>query len=330
MLRLPHFAVHRPGSVAEALQILATAPHARPLAGGTDLLVAMKHGHHKEADLVSLAGLGLSGIERSDSAITVGAGTSLWDLMRWAWPGALGVVAEAVRAVAAPPLQSRATVGGNVCLDTRCWFFNQSAFWRSGRPACLKAGGDRCHVVPGGSDCHAVSQADLPPVLIACGAQAEIAGPDGSREVPVEGLFSGDGRRPHTLSSAELLLRLRVPLPPPGAGAAYEKLRMRRALDFAAASAAVYLERRDGGCARARVVLGGLGTSPLRVPEAEAALEGTELDPRALAEAAEAAVAAARPVKNTDLTPAYRRKMAGVLVRRAALRAWTRAAGEES
>ncbi len=327
MLRLPPIPVHRPSTVAEAVDLLVNHAGARPLAGGTDLLVALKLGHHHGASLVSLGGLGLRGMDTSDGALAVGAGTSLWELARAPLPPGLGALGEAARLVAAPPIQSRATVGGNLCLDTRCWFFNQSAFWRSGRPACFKAGGDRCHVVPRGDRCHAVHQADLAPVLLACGAEVRVEGPGGERWMDLEDLYSGDGRRPLTLSAGELVTEVRVPLPEGGA-VAYEKLRMRAALDFAAAAAAVYLERRDGTCTRARVVLGGVGSRPLRVPEAEAALTGSALGEDALRAAAEAVRAAARPVKNTDLTPAYRRRMAGVLVRRAAQRAWARAAEE--
>ncbi len=330
MLRLPPVEVATPENLSEALRLLSGPPEgALPLGGGTDLLVALKHGHHAGARLVSLARLGLSGIRQGPDGWRIGAATTLWEIARWDPGGALAVVPAAARLVAAPPIRSRATLGGNLCLDTRCWFYNQSAFWRSGRAPCFKAGGEVCHVAPGGDTCHSVHQADLPPGLIALGARVEIEGPDGTRTTELAGLYSGDGCRPLALAPGELVTAAVVPSPPAGAGAAYEKLRMRHALDFAAAAAAVYLERDGDRCSAARVVLGGLGQQPIRVPEAEEALLGSGLDEGAVEAAAKASAAAARPAKNTDLTPAYRRRMAGVLVKRAAARAWEQAACAE-
>ncbi len=329
MLRLPPVELATPHDLAEALDLLASRPGGyRVLAGGTDLLVALKHGHHGGTALLSLKQLGLGGIRSDNGTWVLGASVTLWDLARWdAPPGALSALTRAARLVAAPPIQGRATLGGNVCLDTRCWFYNQSAFWRSGRPPCRKAGGGVCHVVPKGQGCHAVHQADLPPLLIALGAQAELRSAGRERRVDLQGLYRDDGLSPLTLEPGELLTAVRVPAPPETSGASYQKLRMRRSLDFAAAAAAVYVERDGDTCTRARVVLGALGSAPIRVGEAEQVLEGSRLDEDALEAAAEAARRAARPVKNTDLTPAYRRHVAGVLVKRAAREAWERAGG---
>ncbi len=327
MLRLPPVELATPRDLTEALDLLASRPgRYRVLAGGTDLLVALKHGHHTGTALLSLRELGLGGIRRENGTWVLGASVTLWELARWQAPsGPLSAVARAARLVAAPPIQGRATLGGNVCLDTRCWFYNQSAFWRSGRPPCRKAGGEVCHVVPKGQGCHAVHQADLPPLLVALGARADIRSAGGERRVDLEDLYRADGLSPLALEPGELLTALRVPTPPRGSGASYHKLRMRRSLDFAAAAAAVYLERDRDTCTRARVVLGALGSAPIRVGEAERALEGSRLDDDALESAADAARRAARPVKNTDLTPAYRRHVAGVLVKRAAREAWEQA-----
>lgn len=333
MLRLPPITVTRPESLSRALEELAAEPGPRVLAGGTDLLVALKHGHGglPPRPLLSLADLDLAGIERRGDHWRIGATTTLWDLSRWPGAhGALAAVVEAARLVAAPPIRSRATVGGNLCLDTRCVFFNQSAFWRSGRPPCRKVGGNVCHVVPGGDRCHACHQADLPPVLLALGARAEVASRQGTRTSPLADLYTGDGLEPHRLAAAELLTAVEVPVPPAGAGAAYEKLRTRRGLDFPAVAAAVYLTRGpDGTCADARVVLGAVGSGPVPVPEAEASLRGTRLSDAVLEAAAGAARRAATPAKNVDLTPTYRRRVAGVLVARAARRAWARAGGAD-
>lgn len=328
MLRLPPTEVLRPEALGDALDALGLPSPPRVLGGGTDLLVSLKQGHgaRRPAPLLSVSRLPLRGIADQVAGWAIGAGTPLADLIRWVPQGPLEVLRRAAALVAAPPIQTRATVGGNLCLDTRCAFYNQSAFWRSGRPACHKAGGDVCHAVPGSPRCHACHQADLPPVLIALGAAVDVASRGGLRTVAVEELYSGDGREPLRLAPAELLTRVLVPGPAPASGAAYEKLRPRRGLDFAAASAAVYLERSgDGRCRAARVVLGAVGPGPLRVPEAEQALVGSALGAEALEAAAAAARRAARPVKNVDFTPAYRRKVVGTLVARAARAAWEEA-----
>ncbi|MDW7710342.1 MAG: FAD binding domain-containing protein [Deferrisomatales bacterium] len=325
MLRLPPLDVLQPEALDGALAALGAPAPPRVLAGGTDLLVSLKQGHTpgNAGVLLSIARLPLRGISPGEARWELGAGTSLAEVTRWAAPGALAVVPRAAALVAAPPLRTRATVGGNLCLDTRCAFYNQSAFWRSGRPPCHKAGGEVCHAVPGSPRCHACHQADLPPVLIALGAEVEARGPAGARVFPLEELYSGDGREPLRLAASELLTRVLLPLPPPAAGAGYEKLRPRKGLDFPAASAAVYLERSEVGlCREARIAVGAVGSGPLRVPEAERCLVGSDLGASALEAAAAEARRAARPVKNADFTPAYRRQVVGTLVARAARTAW--------
>ncbi len=327
MLRLSPTRWTRPPTLDAALAALGE-PGAQALAGGTDLLVAMKNRTAQPSCLVSLADACPAGVVADDGGWTLGAATTLWDLERWDAPAPAAAIPEAARLVAAPPIRSRATVGGNLCLDTRCVFYNQSAFWRSGRPACRKAGGKVCHAVPGGDRCHAVFSADLPPALAAVDARARVAGPDGERRVPVIELYTGRGLAPLALAAAEVVASVEVPPLPGGSGSAFEKVRARRGLDFAAASAAVWVEAgEDGACRDARVVLGAVASGPVRAAEAEAALRGSRMEPEALAAAADAARRAARPVKNADFTPAYRRKVVGVAVKRAAARAWQRAVG---
>lgn len=328
MLRLPPVAVLKPHNLSEALSALSSHPEPRVLGGGTDLVVALKQGHGAEGGLLlSLAALPLGEIREGEDGWTLGAGATLWDLARWCPPGPLLAVSEAARQVAAPPIRSRATLGGNLCLDTRCFHYNQSMFWRSSRPACFKAGGATCHVAPGGNRCFACHQADLPPVLIALGAAAHLQSSQGARTVPVEALYTGDGKAPLALTRGELLTAVSVPRPPAGSsGAGWEKIRTRRSLDFSAASAAAYIETApDGSCRDVRVVLGAVGSGPIRITEAENALRGRTLDADRLEKVADAARAAARPMKNADLTPGYRRQVAGVAAKRAVERAWRQA-----
>ncbi len=327
MLRLPPTRWTRPPSLDAAVAALGE-PGARALAGGTDLVVALKNRTGRPQCLVSLADACPAGIDTGGGGWAIGAATTLWDLERWTAPPSVAAIPEAARSVAAPPIRSRATVGGNLCLDTRCVFYNQSAFWRSGRPPCRKAGGEVCHAVPGGDRCHAVFSADLPPALAAVGARVRVAGPDGERRKDVADLYTGQGLAPLALAAAEVVLSADVPALSGRSGSAFEKIRARRGLDFAAASAAVWVEAGDdGACRSARVVLGAVDSGPVRVARAEEALQGSLLEPEALETAADAARRAARPVKNADFTPAYRRKVVGVAVKRAASRAWQRAVG---
>lgn len=331
MLRLPPIDLVRPQGLREALVLLDATPAPRILGGGTDLLVALKQGLGSTVGaatpLLSLRHLPLAGIRQDGDAWTLGAGTTLWELGRWRPSGALAALSDAARQVAAPPIQSRGTLGGNLCLDNRCFFYNQSRFWRSSRPACYKAGGAVCHVAPGGDRCHACHQADLPPVLLALGAEVQVQSNAGSRTAPVASLYSGDGRSPLTLAARDLITAVTIPRPAARSGAAWEKIRMRKGLDFALASAAAFVEcGEDGTCRRARIVLGSVGTSPIPVPEAEEALCGRRPDEKTFEDVAAAARRAARPMKNTDLTPAYRRRVAGVAAKRAAERAWRAAA----
>jgi CO/xanthine dehydrogenase FAD-binding subunit len=178
-------------------------------------------------------------------------------------------------------------------------------------------------VAPGGNRCYACHQADLPPVLIALGASAQVQSAKGIRSVLVESLYTGDGKTPLSLASGELVTTVSIPEPPANSGAGWEKIRMRKGLDFAVASAAAYVETgREGRCTEARVVLGAVGSGPIRVTEAEEALKGAALTEDLLEKVTEAARKAARPMKNCDLTPAYRRQVAGVAAKRAVEKAW--------
>ena len=327
MLRLPSVTVFKPTSVEEAVRILSGTPDALLVAGGTDVVPALKNGLHRVHTLVSLSSLPLTGIEQVSGGWRIGAGTTLWDMERWQPPGSLKALSEAAALVAAPPIRSTATVGGNLCLDTRCVFLNQSAFWRSSRPACIKTGGRVCHVANASAVCRACHQSDLAPAFISVGAKVLLRGAAGARTISLEELYSGNGVSPLNLRPNEILESLEVPEGQGDVASAYLKLRTRKGLDFPAASVAVWLERgADGVCCGARVVLGAVASAPMRVAEAEAALVGSKLEDDVLAAVAVACTTAAKPVKNADLTPVYRKKVAGVLAKRAALAAWQRLA----
>ncbi len=325
-MRLPSFEHLEPRSLEEALGFLAKhKEQAKIIAGGTELLVCMKHGLLAPAYLVNLKAVReLDFVSEDDGGLRIGALTRLSTLsetpaVRERFP----VVAQAAEMVAAPPLQAMGTVAGNLCLNTRCFYYNQSSFWRQARGACYKTGGDRCHVVKGGKRCLATYQGDIAPALIALGATLRMVSNGSEREIPLAELYTGKGRRPLALEPDEIVAEVRVPAPFDGMAGDYQKLRLRGSMDFPLAGAAAVLSRNGSGvCSRARVALTAVGTGPLVVEEATQLLEGQQVTEDLVAQAAEAAYEAARPASNVGSDASYRRKMVRVLTRRAILNAW--------
>ncbi len=317
-MHLDPFELHRPSSLEEALR-LATA-HAGGfdyLAGGTDLLPNYKMHLNLRPHLIALdavAELRGRGLER------LGAMERLADLERdtelaRAYPG----FADALAEVATPLVRASGTLGGNLLVETRCFFFNQSHFWRESLGYCLKAEGDRCHVVPQKERCYATFSGDLAPVLMALDAEAELAGPGRRRRVPLGAIYdaAGDGIRRHRLGPGEIVVAVHLPAAARARASAYLKLRVRPSFDFPELGAAAAAEL-DGGRVRSlAVAVGGLETYPRRFDELTAPLVGEHLSDDRLRAFSEAVMRAVRPVHNTFLAPDYRRKMTRVYVRRA-------------
>jgi 4-hydroxybenzoyl-CoA reductase subunit beta len=324
-MQLPRFEHLEPESLAEVLAMLAEhAGDAKPIAGGTELLVSMKQGLVAPDYLVDLKGVaGLDVIDEEDGGLRIGALTRLADVIRspvvqQRWP----VLAQAAAAVGAPPLQQMGTVGGNLCLDTRCFYFNQSGSWRKIRGACYKTGGDACHVVKDGKRCLATYQGDVAPVLVALGTTVRIVGNEGERVVPLGDLYTGKGKRPLALDPEEVLVEVRLPAADPKTRGDYQKLRYRGSMDFPLVGVAAVLTGDGSGvCTDASVVLTSVGRGPLVVEGASQMLQGQEITEQVAARAAEAAYQAAHPVNNVGSDAAYRRKMVRVLTRRAILNA---------
>jgi len=231
MERLTPFTLHRPASLAEAVALLAREPSARAIAGGTDLVPNLRDGLGAPAALVDLTAIaGLDAIEvAADGNATIGAAVTLARLARdEALAGVLPVLREAALVIAGPGHRTLASVGGNLCLDTRCVYYNQSAWWRRANDYCLKHGGETCHVAPQGKRCHAAFAGDLAPALIALGAEVDVVGPEGARRLPLEDLYADDGAAHLALARGELLAGVRVAAQPPGARSAYRKARAAR------------------------------------------------------------------------------------------------------
>ncbi len=325
-MELPEFEFVQPRSLKEVYSTLKKHKgKAVLLAGGTGLLVALRYRLTKPAVVIGLKGLtALDGIsQKGNSGLVIGSMTTLNTLEKS--PLILkeyAPLAHAIQLVATPSIRNKATIGGNLCLDTRCIYYNQSEFWRSGRKVCFKLGGDICNAIEKGQHCQAVYQGDLGPVLIALGAKVKIASPKGEKTIPLSKFFTEKSEKPNVLKSDELLVEVRIPASKDGVAWAYEKFRVREGMDFPLVGVAVMVKRnRNGVIEQARIVLGAVGPSPTEVPKAAEILEGHKLTEDLLQRVSKEAVNQARPVGNLAMNAGYRRKTVGALVKRALRRA---------
>jgi 4-hydroxybenzoyl-CoA reductase beta subunit len=325
-MRLPRFEHLQPESLEEALDLLSEhGEEAKVIAGGTDLLVSMKHRLFTPRYLLNLKGLEQDFIEEGKESLRIGALSRLTTIIKSPLvQEKFPVLAQAASYVSAPPLQNMGTLGGNLCLNTRCFFYNQSQFWRQARPLCFKTGGETCHVVKGGGHCYSVYQGDLAPVLIALEARVKLAKKGGERVIPLLDLYTGRGEEPIGLEAGEILTEVEIPVPSTPWGGDYQKLRYRGAMDFPLVGVAAVLNRSGESCAKAKVVLTAVGSAPVVVEEVSKLLEGQEPNEEIIAKAAEAAYEAAHPVANVGSTPLYRRKMVRLMAKRAIANAWGR------
>jgi 4-hydroxybenzoyl-CoA reductase subunit beta len=323
MIRLPKADYYAPSSLKEACSIMAEhGEEAKVLGGGTDLLVACKLRNVHPALFVSLSSISeLKGIHFHEGEyLKIGAMNSLHDLRCNStiidnYPA----LSQAAGLVGTTQLQHMGTIGGNLCLNTRCIYYNQSERWRRSRDVCFKMGGQVCHVVPKGKKCYAVFSADTVPALIALDAEVKLVSITEERWVPVGKLYTGEGKGPLALKSGELVSEIRLPPLAKRQNSIYLKYRMREAIDFPMVGVAVRMDTSDDGiCTACRVVLNAVGCGPTEVGEAREVLEAKAPTSDLIQEVAAKAEKRAHPVANTPgSTPAYRRKMAGILTHRA-------------
>lgn len=322
MLRLPPFEYHRPRALDEALELLARhGEAAMPIAGGTDLVPNMKHRLFTPDHLVALGGLPeLRGVrEEDDGGLDLGAGETLTSVASDPRVAKrVDALAEAAGHVAGPQLRNRGTLGGNLCLDTRCTYYNQTEFWREALGFCLKKDGDTCHVTRVGRKCVAAHSADTPPVLATLGAEVELAGPEGWRTLPVDDFFIADGIRNSRREPGEIVTSVRIPAPPDDLRTGYAKLRQRRSIDFPLLTVAVAGRMDPEGRVRSiRGVVTALGARPRELTGWDDIAEGEILDDDVVDALAERAHAQCHPLENIIVDPEWRRAMVPVYVRRA-------------
>src|SRR5881628_2896753 len=324
MLRLHSFTYLQPKTLHEALAMKVDAgPDGVFVSGGTDLYPNMKRRQQEPKIVISLMGIpelqktegGNDG--RTEGRTVVGSCITLSELaivpsFRRGYP----VVVHAAELVSTPLLRNMGTLGGNLCLDTRCNYYDQTYEWRKAIDFCMKKDGHICWVAPSSPRCWAVSSSDVAPVMVAIGAEFLLAGPAGERVVPAGRFYHNDGINYLTKQPDEILAEVRLPAPD-GWDAVYHKLRRRGSFDFPVLGVAAWVRREGGRVTDARIVLGGVASWPQEIPEAAAALRDSELGDDAIAAAAAAAYRPAKPLDNTDFDLSWRKQMTRVYVKAA-------------
>ena len=324
-MSLPQFRLLRPRAIEEAVAYLAKhAGNVRVLAGGTDLIPSMRQKLFEPASVLDLRGLSeLRGIRpQTNGVVEIGALTTLSAIEKSTYLRQhYSVLTEAAATVASPVLRNMGTVGGNICLDTRCLWYNQSLTWRKGCGFCIKKDGNLCHVAPGGTKCWAAFSGDTPPALLCLNAEIEIAGPDGRRRISLRDFYTGDGENYRKLLPTELVTRVFLPAESADYRGIYRKLRVRGSIDYPLAGVAVAMKRSNGHVADARIAITAVNPAPLLLQHAGEMLIGKAVD-EALADAVgDLAARTAKPLTTSALTPEYRREMIRVFTKRAVLAA---------
>jgi 4-hydroxybenzoyl-CoA reductase subunit beta len=320
---LPDFKLLRPRSLADAIAMLAQhAGDVRILAGGTDLVPSLQQKLFAPQFLLDLRHIAeLKGIRpQPDGSVAIGALTALStiehsDFLRKHYP----VLPEAAKTVASPVLRNMGTIGGNICLDTRCLWYNQSFAWRKSCGFCIKKDGDLCHVAPGGTKCWAAFSGDTPPALLCLNAELEIASAAGVRRVQLSDFYTGDGEKHRKLLPNELVTRVVLPSSSAGYRGAYRKLRIRGSIDYPLVGVAVVLKPSNGHIDDARIGITAVNPAPLLVKGALELLRGKSLTEELAEAVGDLAAKTAKPLTTSALTPEYRREMIRVFTKRAVL-----------
>jgi 4-hydroxybenzoyl-CoA reductase subunit beta len=328
--------LERPQSVAEAVRLLAAhGPESMIIAGGTDVVPNLEMKLFAPRILVDIKGLHeLRPIETTpEGGLRIGALASLTAICQSPLVRAqVPVLAQSVATIAGPLQRNMGTLGGNLCLETRCVWYNQSYFWRKSLGGCLKhplpnkdaAHPDTiCHVAPGGNFCWAVWSGDSAPALLTLDAEIEITGPRGTRRLPLTDFYRNDGMNRIALGRDELLTWVHIPARMTGRRGAYQKLRVRNSIDYPLAGVAVSMAvAADGTCRDARVALCAVNPAPRLVPEAAGWLQGQKHSAELVARVAQRAIQIGKPLTTSHSTPVYRRDMLRLFTRRALEAAW--------
>jgi 4-hydroxybenzoyl-CoA reductase subunit beta len=321
---MPQMQMHQPTSVEDAVSLHGAAPDGRYLAGGSDLLVNIRRGIEQPDSLVYVNNIPeMRAITETSDQITIGGAVTLRELSgNSAVAEHFAAVAQAAGEVAGPRHREYGTVGGNLCLDTRCVFYNQSEWWRAANNYCLKYRGEICHVAPGGKKCFAAFSGDVAPALLLFDAEVEIAGPDGRRRMPLADLYRNDGMDHLTLRPGELLVAIHVAklttsISSAPIASAYAKSRIRGSIDFPLAGVAVAMAVAGGKITDLRIALTGVSPLPFLAKGMDDFI-GREGDETCLEEIRDKIRTQAKAMKTTTTPPHYRRRVAGALAQKLA------------
>ncbi len=315
-MRLPKFEYIEPENIQEASSILLDDPKAKILAGGTDLLVNMKYRVEVPSVIVNIKRIShLNFIEKKNGAIGIGALASLKSiygnpLIRESLPA----LCKAASSVGSYHHQCMGTIGGNICQQNRCKYFNQSHWWRSSRPLCFKAGGEICHVVNKKGICYSTYSGDVAPVLLALNAKVILETKTAQREVSLENLFSGDGKTPLNLQSGEILREIIIPQEAWDGFSTYMKFATRESIDFPIVGITLWASMEKK---KVRVSFTAVDRMPVRAKSVEDFLGGKELNEKTLEEAVDLSSKEATPLKTSLYSPSYKRKIMRLLLKNA-------------
>jgi 4-hydroxybenzoyl-CoA reductase subunit beta len=319
MMRLPHFTYHSPRTVREAAELLAAPGGAMLVAGGTDLLPNMKRRQQVPPVLIGLRRVDeLRAIDRRAGAsgrgevggVSIGAGVTLTELVKDARiRESCGALWQAASQVATPHLRNMGTLGGNLCLDTRCNYYDQNYEWRKSIDFCMKKDGRICWVATGSPKCLAVSSTDTAPALLALGATVTLVSAAATRQIAASDLYQNDGIHHLTRRPDEILTAIDIPSMQ-GWRSVYWKLRRRGAFDFPVLSVAAAAKNGGGGVVEsARIILGAVASRPIDASAAATALIGQRLTDEVIAHAADEAARPAKPMDNTDFDLTWRKRV---------------------
>ena len=312
-MTLPKFTHLTPSSLEEALNLIGeNGEKANIIAGGSDLMVHLKHKTMVPEFVINIKELHeLSGFAScSGNMLVIGPLTTLDTIsrseqIREQFP----ILAEAAGKVASVQIRNVGTLGGNVCLNTRCWYYNQSAQWRKSVPRCYKMGGDQCLVIKNSDRCNAVFLADTVPALIALDAKLKILKKDGERTIPIDELYNKSGHPQNLLAPDEILSEIRIPETPSNSFSVFFKDAPREVVDFALVNMAMRItfKEKNGVCNDARIAVGGVTSYPVRSIKGEDALKGKEINAQVMNEVAELVVKDSTPISPIWVSPNQRR-----------------------
>lgn len=313
-MRLPKLIYREPESIEEASSLLIDEPYAKILAGGTDLLVNMKHRVEKPPVVINIKRIpGLSFIRQEEGAVRIGALTSLKTISRSSVVSeSLPALAEAASSVGSYHHQTMGTLGGNLCQQTRCKYFNQSRWWRSSRPLCFKAGGDMCYVAKKEGVCFSTYCGDVAPALLVLNAQAVLSQKGSSRKVPLQDIYSDEGKKPLQLGQGEILTEIVIPQDAAQGFSTYKKFANRGSIDFPVVGCALWTAGSKG---ESRIAFTAVDRKPLRATQLEDFLKGRPFDEEAI-QAVDGLVAKETRLMMSSIDSlSYKRKLMGLLAK---------------